>query len=269
MRRMLSAAACALLLTASAALGQRGYLGFDKNGYPGDDLLPALHRTFAFTGFWLNNPPGMQTNPWAGKRAVVRSAGFGFLIIFNGRMDADLQKQDAAALGRSDGADAVAAARREGFPAGAVIYLDEEEGGALLPEQAAFMGAWFAVVRSAGFGVGVYASSIPVADGAQTISTAQDVAARFPGVALWVWDDRCPPAPGCVTPERKLGLGESGYPDAAVWQYAVTPRKPEDTAACVTTYASDDKCYAPGLPHSESTYIDLNVSRSADPSRGR
>ncbi|HTW48284.1 MAG TPA: glycoside hydrolase domain-containing protein [Acidobacteriaceae bacterium] len=269
MRGLRSAAACALLLMTCAALGQRGYLGFDKDGYPGDDALPALHKTFAFTGYWLNNPPGMQSNPWVGKRGVVRAAGFGFLLVFNGRVDAHLQHVDAAALGRGDGADAVAAARTEGFPAGAVIFLDQEEGGALLPEQAAYMGSWIAAVRSAGFGAGVYASGIPVAAGEQKMSTAQDVKKRFPGVKLWVWDDRCPPAPGCVTAEPRFGPGMSSYPTAKVWQYALSPRRPQDSAACARTYASDHQCYAPGLPHSDATFIDVDVSDSADPSRGR
>ena len=34
-------------------------------------LLPALHKQFAFTGFWLNNPPGASHNAWAGKRDVL------------------------------------------------------------------------------------------------------------------------------------------------------------------------------------------------------
>lgn len=256
---------CGLALTSSLAFGQRGYVGFDKNGYPGDNLLPALHKTFAFTAYWLNNPPGMQNNPWAGKRAVVRAAGFGFLLVFNGRLDAQLQGQDAAELGRTDAAEAGEAARREGFPAGAVIFLDQEEGGRLLPEQAAYLGAWFGAVRQEGFGAGVYASGIPV----DSMSTAQDVASRFPGVELWVWDDRCPPAPGCVLPRGNSPAVKSQLAHELVWQYAVTPRKPDDTKACAKTYAADDKCYAPGLAHSDATYIDLNLSSSADPSSGR
>lgn len=258
-------AAGLLALTAVAAFGQRGYVGFDKNAYPGDNLLPALHQTFAFTAYWLNNPPGMQTNPWAGKRAVVRASGFGFLLVFNGRLDAQLKEHDAAELGRSDASEAGASARHEGFPAGAVVFLDQEEGGRLLPEQAAYLGAWFAAIRQEGFGAGVYASGIPV----DALSTAQDVAARFPGVELWMWDDRCPPAPGCMVPRENSAAVKSQLAHALVWQYAVTPRKPEDTHACARTYAADNKCYAPGLPHSDATYIDLNVSSSTDPSQGR
>jgi len=268
-RAMRWMAALALLGATSAALAQRGYVGFDKDGYPGDDLLPALHKTFAFTGYWLSDPPGMTSNPWAGKRAVVRAAGFGFLILFNGRLDAQLRGQNAAALGSSDGAEAAAAARREGFPAGAVIFLDQEEGGALLPEQLDYVRAWIDAVARAGFGPGVYGSGIPVAAGAVRISTAADVEKRFPGVALWVWDDRCPPAPGCVAPKSGLQPAMSGYRNAEVWQYAVTPRKPEDSAGCAATYAPDAKCYVPGSPHSEATYVDLDVSSSPDPSHGR
>src|ERR1700757_1519371 len=40
----------------------------------GDGFLPALHKTFAYAGYWLNDPPGMNGNPWAGKRAALRNA---------------------------------------------------------------------------------------------------------------------------------------------------------------------------------------------------
>lgn len=212
-RAMRTIAGCMLALSVTAAFGRTSYAGFDKNSYPGDDLLPALHQTFAFTAYWLNNPPGMQTNPWAGKRDVVRAAGFGFLVVFNGRLDAQLQGQDAAELGRSDAAAAGEAARREGFPAGAVIFLDQEEGGRLLPEQAAYLGSWFAAVRQEGFAAGVYASGIPV----DSMSTAQDVAVRFPGLVLWVWDDRCPPAPGCIVPNGKSAAVKSQLEHELVW----------------------------------------------------
>jgi hypothetical protein len=37
------------------ALGQisgKTYFGFDRNEYPGDNLLPALHRSFSYAGYW-------------------------------------------------------------------------------------------------------------------------------------------------------------------------------------------------------------------------
>jgi hypothetical protein len=262
-------AGCVLLITASSGLSQRAYFGFDKNGYPGDDLLPALLRTFSYTGYWLNNPPGMSDNPWAGKRGVVRTAGFGFLILFNGRLDAQLKDQEAASLGREDASAAIAAARQEGFPAGAIIFLDQEEGGSLLPEQADYVGGWIAAMGHSEYKVGVYCSGIAVPSGSKKISTARDIEARFPDTKLWVWNDQCPPAPGCVAPAKGVDPAKSGTANALVWQYAESPRRPEDTASCKQTYAADGFCYAPDLPHSEHTYIDINVSRSPDPSHGR
>lgn len=258
----------ALLIASLTISAQQTYYGFDQNGYPGDDLLPALHQSFAYTGYWLNDPPGMTNNPWAGKRRVVRAADLGFLILFNGRLDAQLKNQNAADLGRQDAAVAIAAAKREGFPMGAVLFLDQEEGGSLLPEQADYMGAWIAALNRSAFKAGVYCSGIPVPSGSVRISTAQDVAKRFSNVKLWVWNDRCPPAPGCVRPSS-LDPEKSGFAQALVWQYAQSPRRPEDTASCRQTYAADGRCYAPGLPPSERTHLDLNVSRSADPSHGR
>jgi hypothetical protein len=211
----------------------------------------------------------MTTNPWAGKRSTVRADGFGFLILFNGRPDAQLKGQDAAALGRSDAAAAIAAAKREGFSGGAILFLDQEEGGSLLPEQADYMGAWITAVNRSNFKAGVYCSGIAVPSGAERISTAQDVARRYPNAKLWVWNDQCPPSPGCVIPAKSLDPAKSGFPQALVWQYAQSPRRPDDTAACARTYAADGHCYPPGLPHSGQTFLDLNVSRSPDPSHGR
>jgi hypothetical protein len=258
-----------LPIAAASSLGQRIYFGFDKNGYPGDGLLPALHQTFAYTGYWLNNPPGMSNNPWAGKRGAVRLAGFGFLVLFNGRLDAQLKNQDAAGLGRADASTAITAAKQEGFPAGAIIFLDQEEGGSLLAEQADYVGAWIAAMGHSEYKAGVYCSGIAVPSGPKSISTAQDIKVRFPEAKLWVWNDQCPPAPGCVAPAKGLDPAKSGTANALVWQYAQSPRRPEDTNICKQTYDADGRCYAPDLPHSGPTYIDMNVSRSADPSHGR
>jgi hypothetical protein len=255
-----------LLLLCTVPGFAQSYLGFDKNGYPGDDLLPALHHTFAYTGYWLNNPPGMSSNPWAGKRDLIRSAGFGFAILFNGRLDNELQGKDAAALGRSDADLAVAAAKREGFPARVVIFVDQEEGGRLLPEQLAYLGGWFAELEKQGLRPGIYCPGIQVPDGKGVISTAGQVHAQFPRVRLWVANDQCPPAPGCAV--HRLPPSQSGFSDALVWQFAQSPRS-QYAAGCGKQYATDGKCYAPGLPVSDKSSLDMNSSQSADPSGGR
>src|SRR6267378_2238263 len=37
-----------------------GYIGFDRNDYPGDSNLKILRRTFSYSGYWLNDPPGAK-----------------------------------------------------------------------------------------------------------------------------------------------------------------------------------------------------------------
>jgi len=74
---------------------------------------------------------------------VVQELGFGFLVVFNGRTFAQIKEAaDATKLGASDGVMAVSSARHEGFPAGTIIFLDQEEGGRLLPEQRGYLHAW-------------------------------------------------------------------------------------------------------------------------------
>jgi hypothetical protein len=95
----------------------RTVLGFDRNDYPGDEALPALGRTFSFSSYWLNNPPGAKNNSWLGKRDVLARNDFGYLVLFNGRESAELKSEAAAArLGASDANAAAAGATREGFP---------------------------------------------------------------------------------------------------------------------------------------------------------
>jgi hypothetical protein len=247
-----------------------GYFGFDKNDYPGDSLLPGLHRSFSYAGYWLNNPPGAGSNSWAGKRAILRASGFGFMILYNGRLDTQLTGKDAAALGRSDAAAAISAAQKEGFPRGAILFLDQEEGGRLLPEQSAYLFAWVEAIRGAQYKPGVYCSAILVPDGSSKISTARDILNHEGNrpLALWVANDQCPPAPGCVLPKKSLAVGSSGVGQALVWQYAQSPRT-QFARQCEATYSTDNYCYAPDLPHSAQTFLDLNVSPSADPSGGR
>lgn len=283
--RLLTAILAVITLTAVAPAQQphpaagtnsaSGYLGFDRNGYPGDDALPVLRRHFAFAGFWLNNPPGASENSWQGKRELLIHQGFGFLVLFNGKLDAEIVRSQKAGtapgvLGQNDAATAITAARRESFPPGTILFLDQEEGGRLLPEQASYLFAWTEAVAGSGYRSGVYASGQPVDEGhGQTITTAGDIRSHVASqhlhpIALWIAQDACPPANGCVL--RAPTLAASGTPDALAWQYAQSPRRKNITAACARTYAADGNCYAPGLP---GLFLDLDVAASPDPSHGR
>jgi hypothetical protein len=255
----------------SAAQTQNdSYLGFDRNTYPGYANLRALHQTFSYTGYWLNNPPGERTNTWTGHRTAVESAGFGFLVLFNGRVYAELKSVvRAKKLGNSDAQAAAAAARREGFPARTIIFLDQEQGGRMLPEQKAYIYTWVDAVIAAGFRAGIYCSGIAAKDDGNVV-TAEDIRQSAAGreIVYWAINDACPPAPGCVFPEHPPSLGQSGIPFAEVWQFAQSPQR-KDVAAHCSNYSHDGNCYAPGISSSQQLHVDVNTATSPDPSNGR
>jgi len=261
-----------------------GFRGFDRNEYPGDDVMRRMqseHAAFAFTGYWLTNPPGETSNTWTGKRAVLRQQGWGFLVLANGRLDNEILRAQKhgmppAALARKDAATAVAAARSEGFPAHTIIFLDQEEGGILLDEQAAYLLAWTEAVAATDYRPGVYASGQPVPNGpGQTITTIEDIRARvvknhLHPISMFAAQDTCPPAPGCTVNAKPLSssgtITFSPGGDLIAWQYSQSPRRPELTRACASTYAADGNCYAPGVP---TVLLDMDLASSADPSHGR
>ena len=252
-----------------AAPQSPAYLGFDRNDYPGDANLKTLHQTFAYTGYWLNNPPGASSNSWAGHRAVVESAGFGFLVLFNGRLYVQLKTvANATRLGRSDARVAAAAARREGFPRAIIIFLDQEQGGRMLPEQKAYIYAWIDGISAAGFRAGIYCSGIPATDDGNVV-TAEDIRqnAGARAIVYWAINDACPPAPGCAFPQHPPSPAQSGVRFAEVWQFAQSPQR-KDVAARCTNYSRDGNCSAPGAGLHEMS-VDVNSATSADPSHGR
>jgi Domain of unknown function (DUF1906) len=252
-----------------------GYLGLDRNLYPGDQTLPTIAKRFSFIGYWLNSPPGTQSNTWTGKRPLLRSYNLGFLVLWNGRSDQEILEKakggtSATALGVADAHAAIQAAKREGFPAGATLFIDQEEGGRLLQEQADYLFAWTEGVSAGGFHGGAYVSGVPAPDGpGKTITTAQSIkdtvtAKHLHSVALFVYQDSCPPSNGCTLAPPPLTA--SGTQGAIVWQFSQSPRETPRTQACMKTYASDGNCYVPELP---GVYLDLDVASERDPSHGR
>jgi hypothetical protein len=249
------------------------YLGFDRNDYPGDENLKALRQTFSYAGFWLNNPPGESRNTWAGKRKELQSAGFGFLVLFNGRLYVELKSVSrATAFGKSDAKSALVAARKEGFPEHTIIFLDQEQGGRMLPEQKAYLFAWIDTVVAAGFDAGVYCSGIAAKeDGGGTIVTANDIrqSAGSRKITYWVTNDACPPSPGCAFPNRPPASAQSGIDFADVWQFAQSPKRKDVAAGCPANYNPDGECYPPGVNPAQRLRVDVNTATTADPSHGR
>jgi len=260
-------------LQPSAQSPNSSYLGFDRNEYPGDSSLPALKETFSFAGYWLNAPPGARSNSWAGKRAILRDSGFGFLVLFDGRVSAEFKgAADPAALAAADARNAVGTAKREGFSRGTTIFLDQEEGGRLLPKQQEYVLAWVDGIISAGFRAGVYCSGIPAKEGHnQFITTANDIQSHAGNrkIAYFVYNDVCPPSPGCLSAKFPQPPSASGVEFADVWQFAQSPRRKDFARSCPANYNRDGNCYPPSSDNAAGINLDLDSATSADPSNGR
>jgi len=252
---------------------QSTFLGFDRNDYPGDANMRAVKAKFAFTGYWLNNPPGASSNAWTGKRAALQQMGYGFLLLFNGREYNELRASgDASAVGKRDAEAATSTAQGEGFPKRAIIFLDQEQGGRMLPEQRAYIHAFVDGVTRAGYRAGIYCSGVPYREsGGSTVITANDIREHAGGRDLnfFISNDHCGPSRGCVFPASPPKPSDSGVSLATVWQYAQSPRRPEMTAACRKTYAADGNCYPTGMPAGSGMFVDVDSATSADPSAGR
>jgi hypothetical protein len=247
------------------------YLGFDRNIYPGDAALPVLRKTFTFTSYWLSPPPGEKTNTWLGKRKLLRSQGFGFLVLYRGREVSEVRISGAAMeAGIQDAKNAATAAKTEGFAPGIIIFLDIEEGGRLPANYLVYLVVWFKELTRAGFHPGVYCSGMPVKEEpGVTITTADDIRnfAVSRDITFWVYNDSCPPSPGCATMQDPPPPSASGISYATVWQFAQSPRRREFTKRCAATYHADGNCYAPS-DISHAWHLDVNSATSPDPSAG-
>jgi hypothetical protein len=249
----------------------RSYVGFDRNEYPGDEAVPLLRKSYSFASYWLSPPPGEKSNSWIGKRGVLESQGFGFLLLYQGRTSSQLPyKKDSIEAGFSDARAATAAARRDGFPEGSVIFLDVEEGGRFLDGYHAYLQSWAESLKKEKFRPGIYCSGIVVDEGeGSTIISADDIRAHIgmTDVVYWVYNDACPPSPGCGVPQIPTSPAASGVAYASVWQYVRSPREKKVARHC-RGYASDGNCYTPG-DAGHKWFLDENVATTTDPSAPR
>jgi glycoside hydrolase-like protein len=245
-----------------------GYLGFDRNDYPGDSAMAQLRDQFSFAGYWLTPSPEAQSNSWAGKRKVLEAHGYGFLLLARGRSQNTIHNAvTAEERGIADAQEAARSAKAEGFSAGGIIFLDIEDGGRLSPAYYLYLRAWADHLVKSGFRPGVYCSGMVVDEGdGATIVTADDIRKNLAPRNLWFWvfNDACPPSPGCVSLTNPPLPSASGTEGAAVWQFVRSPRDKKTTAKC-HGYASDANCYATA-DAARKWFLDMNVATSANPS---
>jgi len=245
----------------------KAYLGFDRNEYPGDGAMAELRKQFVFVGYWLSPPPGGSTNEWKGKREKLATEGYGFVLLYAGRPEDSLKKTQAAtAAGDADAAKAAKQAKSEGFDAGWTIFLDIEEGGRFSEVRHAYFRAWAAALVREHYRPGFYCSGMAIhEEGGTTVISAGDIRAHLGEIdaAYWVFNDMCPPSPGCVNPKEVPTPATSGVAYATLWQITRSPK--ESTAKNCGGYAKDKSCYA-AVDTARKWFLDLDVATSANPS---
>jgi len=246
------------------------YLGFDRNEYPGDEAMAVLRKQFAFVGYWLSPPPGEKANSWTGKGEKLAAQGYGFVLLYAGRPGSSLKTAQAGtAAGETDAKEAVELARKEGFAVGSTIFLDIEEGGRFNDAEHAYFRAWAETLGREHYRPGFYSSGIVVNEGGGSkIISADDIRGHLGTLdaAYWVFNDACPPSPGCVNPKEVPAPSQSGVAYAALWQISRTPK--EGVARHCTGYAKDNACYA-AVDTARKWFLDLDVASTANPSAPR
>ena len=155
-----------------------------------------------------------------------------------------------------------------------IIFLDQEQGGRMLPEQKAYIYAWVDGITAAGFRAGIYCSGMAAADDGNVV-TAQDIrdtpfASTPPDATLPIGSRTMPARPrrDARFPSIRRVPHESGVGFAEVWQFAQSPQR-KDVAGRCTNYSHDGNCYAPGIAAPPGLAIDVNAATSADPSHAR
>lgn len=135
--------------------------------YPGDAAVKAWANggsPFSFIGFYLDAPchSARTFTTWSGKLSLLESLGWGLAVVYVGRQVKGCgAKSLTGAIGASDGADAIAKAKAEGFRKGSIIFLDVEPfDGAVPAGMEEYVSAWLdALLADTTFGTGIYCHS--------------------------------------------------------------------------------------------------------------
>ena len=161
----------------------------------------------------------------------------------------------------------------EGFPRGSVIFLDQEEGGRMLPEQKQYVFAWADAVGAP--------DSVPESIARASRSPSRMEAASAPRatcmippqgreLVFWVANDACPPSPGCSFPHNAAAAG--GQWSALRRGLAVRPIARASASSpppAPQSYNPDGNCYPPDSSRRPELHLDLNSARLPDPSHAR
>ena len=156
-------------------------LGFDTHTFPGEKTMRAWKNApgapYSWVGYYLPSPCHKDAS-WTGRRELLTGMGWGLAVVYVGqqtwgRMPQPLSSARVASMvkagttcnanllgldrGAADGADAIAATKREGFAARSIVFLDIERMEVMPDAMRQYYRAWAKTLLSEGtFRPGVY-----------------------------------------------------------------------------------------------------------------
>ncbi|KAB7772157.1 glycoside hydrolase domain-containing protein [Xanthomonas maliensis] len=194
------------------------HIGFDTARFPG---LPALawlkaNTDLAWCGYYLAPAPSHADTGWMGWRPTLIANGWGLAPVYLGQQTTGPGSHDVTVhQGAIDGAQAAALADSEGFPSGATIYLDWEDGSSPGADAIAYIRAWIAGLTAAGYAPGLYCSHVLAADLVAALALG-------PAPQIWAWRVATAGKHAYAGDIRTLAASDPagcGYPAATLWQF--------------------------------------------------
>jgi hypothetical protein len=194
--------------------------GFDTGSYPGDAAIAAwaAKSPYRFVGFYFD-APCHTTNTfktWTGKYPHIKACGLGLAIIYVGLQQGGCgQANLSRARGIAHGQDTVTKFIAEGFPDGAVVFLDVEHySGTLSAPMEDYIRGWISAILDSGrIAAGIYCPTSK-ANEIRAAARKEFAAHGLPNGSPVFWAVKVDPRfdPATSTPRG------SGVSDASVWQ---------------------------------------------------
>jgi hypothetical protein len=203
------------------------FLGFDRFGYPGDEVMNSLWFSvpdLTFVCVYLAPAPSHPNREWMNAIPALQSTGWGLVPTYVGQQVIGAGSHTVtAAQGTIDGQDAGSIASTAGLAPGSVLYLDIENGAEMPANQVRYVTAWIDEVNTnTNYWAGVYCSHFKtaqqVADAAAGI-----VAATGHDVTTWAYKpiDSGPSVINLDNEQPRDPAG-CGFAAATVWQYRMS-----------------------------------------------
>lgn len=203
------------------------FLGFDRFGYPGDEVMQSLWDSvpdLSFVCLYLAPAPSHPNRSWMDAVPALQSMGWGLVPTYVGQqVIGEGSHTVTGQQGTADATDAANLAASAGLSAGSVLYLDIENGSLMPANQVQYVISWIREVHTnTDYWAGVYCSHFKTAQ--QVADAAADIVADTGrDVATWAYKPiDSGPSVIDLGAEQPRDPADSGFAPAIVWQYRMS-----------------------------------------------